>query len=237
MKKLVVATTLLTLFASCGKHELIGKAKKEVNDFSNATGKAILDTVSTGFKAVDDTFKEVDRSADSIITKTNDAKNAVLSNTGNFGEDIASGAEALAQAPKNSVNQLLGIDEKTDEELRDLERDVDELYQEMLESFADIRIDIDATKFMIRDVNSDLQESKDEINQNIEDVHTELADEIARGDRKNLRKIRNIRSKISQVKSDLRLLENVVDGLEVECQQFRFTPFITSCELVQNSRR
>ena len=201
------------------------------------TGKAVEDTLKTGFKAVDDTMKEVDRSADSVITKTNDAKNEVLRNTGNFGEDIASGAEALAQAPKNSVNQLLGVDEKTDEELRDLERYVDELYQEMLESFADMRIDIDATKFMINDVNSDLQESKDEINQNIEDVHTELSDEISRGDRRNLRKIRNIRSKIRQVKSDLRLLERVVNGLEVECQRFRFAPFITSCELVQNNRR
>ncbi len=224
------------LIVACGKNELITNARETTGDILKATGKAF-----------EDTLNEADRSADSVITKANDAKNEVLSNTGNFTESIGDGAESIAQAPKKAINQLLGNDPKSEEknreltnDLADLQQQVDDMYQEMLESFSDTTDELGQLKGEINRVQSDSREADEELKNALDQIHNELLAEINQVDRKSrraLRKIRRLQRRLRGLQSDIRDLQRNSGNRRIICRTYGNRPYHASyyrtyCRLV-----
>lgn len=240
MKFILVLLPLLAV--GCGKGELGDNARI-------ATAKGLGDGFNTVGKAIKDTFAEADRSADSVITKANDAKNTVLANTGNFTEGIGKGAEGLVQAPKNIVNGILGNDENsekkdreietdienTNEDLEELEALVNEIYLELLQELADVNGELGELKGEISRVEGESQARDNEQEQALENqrqelrglisaIHTEILDEInslKRKDRKALKKIRRVKNKLRNLRQLIREVRRDVRNLEASCYTYR----------------
>lgn len=246
--KSILAVLLVTVFVSCGKNEVVTNVR-------NAVGKGLKDVVDTGAKAIDDSFKEADRTADALITGTNDAKNTVLENTGNFTESIGKGLEAIGQAPKKGINALLGNDPDSDEkdrslqneldgtqeELAELQRQVDELHAEMIASFSEVTLELGELKGEISRVSSESSEADAALSNELEQIHSDILDELNRLDRKDrkaLSKIRKLQSKLRQLKSLVRDLRNDIGNLEASCYTYRnygyyyhYENYRTYCEI------
>ena len=225
MKKKLSTLLVLSVLVSCGKNEPITQLKKGTSDGINGI-------ISSSFKAVDDTFQEANRTSSKVITGANDIKNELASNTGNFTEGIGQGLEAVAQSPKNAINQALGVDEKTDEELNELEKEVaqleaevEKLKKEFWEEFAEL-----TTEFNNFKVNS---ENADQALLNeMENLHTELITEINNVSNRDYRSTYRLLRKLRDLRRAIREVEDYLDDMYVYCSRYYRTPFVSYCYLV-----
>lgn len=238
----------LAVLVSCGKGEPIG-------DAANIATDLVLDASSTVGKAIQDTYDEGDRTSNKIITDANDVKNEVLSNTGNFTEAVGDIGESLGQAPRKIGNGLLGTNQDTDDDLNETQQELDDLKKQVDEMYQDILVRFGESSGEISDLRGDLSDLGDTVEQNQTDMvaaldaeHTAVLEQInklKRKDRKTLAKVRQLKSRLSNLRQTVREVKRDLNNLEVFCEtyirRFHRTPFISSiqvqCEIESERRR
>lgn len=161
------------------------------------------------------------------ITQLKEGSHILVSESGKF-------IETVGRTPRIVANKLLGANEDTNEDLETLENEVEEIYQELTNDIFELTLEVSDLKEYINTVKEDGQDNKEFLLDSIDDIHGELLSEIRKGDKKTLKKIRKLRKKVRNFRSDIRDLENLVDGIEVECERFKRTRFLTYCEIVNN---
>lgn len=217
------------MLVSCGKNEPLTNLK-------NVAVKATFDTLNTASKAVQDIARETENEVAENITTFNDMKNQLIENSDNFVNDLGKGTETVGQIPRNLINSALGTDSSTDdkaknnaENIEDLEQYLEEIYTELLQDLSDLNAELNDFKLQVSIDNQDLQDA-------IDQSHTELLDEINRVDRKNLRKIRRVKRKLRILRREVRQLKSDINNLETYCNTYfqfysYFPSLVTYCEI------
>ena len=242
MKKLTFILVAMML-VSCGKHEIVESAKKEFVDGVNTTFKAFEDSINTGGKAISDSietskkaFKDVKREFDQELTEI---KETTYREGHNGIKNGSKFVEGLGQVPRKIGNKLLGTSEDSNEDvnsieknLQDLENELDELESEFWESFAELSGDMDEMKIELQGENQELQEAIDE-------AHSDLLRKIKRGDKRNKEQIRALKNKVRELKYNVREIRRHVNNLEVVCEYLRLghRRLVEYCELSSEGER
>lgn len=202
------------LMIGCGKGELGTNARLTFVDLVN-------DGVNTTTKAINDTFAEADRSADSVITKGNDAKNTIFKNSGNFTESVGDLGEGLLQAPKNIVNGLLDNDDESAKKDRELSNDIEDLelevqqnYELMLSLFTEVHGDI-------TNLNEVVEENNLELITALQNQYNELMDAIEEGDEQNSNKIKRVLKKVRKLKRKVAYIKRNVRSIQRQLSSYR----------------
>jgi len=236
MKKLGLILIPL-LFVACGKHEVLTNVKnvvtKGVQDGFTTTTKGLNDGLGTLVKGINDSADEIAKG----ITKGNDFKNKLLTTSGDFTKHVGETIEGAGQMPKNLVNSLIGNDEDSKEKQEDLEADlaalqrqVNELHAEMIQSFSNVTIELGDLKGEISRVESESSEANQALNDDLEAIHTEILQELNRLNRKD----RKALSKIRQLQSSLSNLSDLVRDLR---SNIGFENYRTHCEIFSDNER
>jgi uncharacterized phage infection (PIP) family protein YhgE len=234
---LLGAFILFPLFTSCGKGEFLTNLDREskkaivntataidkgVNDFFETSSKAVSDTNETIKKGLTDAKRETDYFlTESKETVHREGHNGIY----NGGKAI----EQIGQVPRKIVNDLLGTDADSDENLKDLENQVNEMYQEFWAEFAELSNEM-------HDMKRELNESDQVLQQAIDSIHTDLLVQIRQGDRRNLRRIRALKNKLRNLRYNVQQIRRYVNNLEVVCDYLNlgFIQLVTYCDLEQD---
>lgn len=239
MKNLLLLTALAYLTTACGE-KLIQDPIKELGkgtiNVVNVAGDLVDDAFNTTVKAASDinetTKKGLTDSKRELDTGLTDAKMSADSIIHDGVEDLGNSVEEIGQFPRAFANDLLGTNEDTDEDLKDLEKEVDALRLEMRDSFNDVSNEIGSLAYELRGVDTDLAAA---ISDAINTAHAELAVEIVKIDR-NQDRIRRALRKIRRLKRDVRRVSYDLYNLEVVCSSIGwYIQLLTACELQSNS--
>lgn len=237
-RSLVGAFILFPLFVSCGKQELLTnidrEARKGIVNGVKTLHKGFTDAVATGEKAVSDSNETIKKGLTDSKRETDDflteSKQTVDRESSNFIYNGGKGIEGIGQVPRKIANDILGTDEDSDENLHDLEKEVDKMYQEFYEALADLGSEMDDMKIELQGDNQALQDV-------VDSVHTSLLRKIRQGDRRNLSKIRRLKQQLRSLRRNVRTIRRHVNNLEVVCEYDDFlwsVDFATYCELESN---
>ncbi len=245
MKNLLLLVALTYLVTACGNKIIqdpikeLGKGTLNVitiagdlsKDAFNTTVKAGSDINETTKKGLTDSKRELDKGLTG-------AKQSAYSIAHDSISDVGNSAENIGQFPRALANDLLGTNEDTDEDLKDLKKTVDALRAEMRDSFNDVSNDIGNLAYELRGVDTDLAAA---ISDAIDAAHAELAVEIVKIDR-NQDRIRRALRRIRGLNREVRYISYELYSLEVVCTEeaildigrWQFINVVTACEL-QNS--
>jgi len=203
---------ILLMVTSCGKGEIVGDAVDVVVDMVQDAGAATL-------KAIDDVYREGDRTSNKVITDANDVKNEILSNTGNLSEDLGDAAESIAQAPKKIARGVLGIEDDKDD-IKDLQ-DADKALQAQLDQLkSEIAGGLSELSDEISEVSSRVSENKQQFIDEMIQMQVEIYAAIQSGDKKNKKALKKLKKKVKGLKEDLETLEESEDDLDIICRTY-----------------
>lgn len=235
MKKvLLTALILLPLTVSCGKNEIIQSGLNEIHDGMAVVSKGTFDAIDTGVKA----FQDIDGESKRAFTKAKvftdtsltDARQGLEKHSHSLVQGAGQVGESLGQIPRNILNDALGTDSDSSQDIADLEDRVDALEAEMHNSFYDLSEEIQSLAVELRQADSNLASS---INDAIQKAENELAVEINRTTR-NTNRINRALSRIRGVKRDVRRISRDLYNLEVVCENitgFLFINVTPVCEV------
>jgi len=196
---------LAVLLVGCGKNEPIGLLKEDAQNVVEIVKKGVSDVVRESFDAVEKGGEVVGNVVDAGhiavsqgieetkagLTKANDAKDEILSNTGNFTEAIGDLGEGILQAPDKIFNSFVD-QEKQDENANNIDQlkeELEELREEM---------------YTITGELFDRMDSADSSIEGLEEGVTEVEESVADLDDKFSRKVRKLGAKIRRVKQQNR---------------------------------
>ncbi len=239
MKNLLLLAAMTYLVTACGE-KLIQDPIKELGkgtiNVVNVAGDLVDDAFNTTVKAGSDineaTKKGLTDSKRELDKGLTDAKGSTDSIIHDGVEDLGTSAENIGQFPRAFANDLLGTNEDSDEDLKDLKKEVDALRAEMRDSFNDVSNEIGDLAYELRGVDTSLAAA---ISDAIDTAHAELAVEIVKIDN-NQDRIRRALRKIRRLKRDVRRVSYDLYNLEVVCSSIGwYIQLLTACELQGNS--
>lgn len=135
---LLGAFILFPLFVSCGKNDVLKKAK----DFTDELATNSREFIDGGIH--------------------------------NIAYGVGKTGEQIGQVPRIIGNKLLGTDADTDENLHDLEKRVDELYQQFLSNYTKLLGDISTVKIDLISASEDTTDLIDALNTALDDLNTKV---------------------------------------------------------------